>query len=314
MISRNADSAIANQRLRVSLRNARAEANLSQGEVGKALKWSAKRVLRLETGESPISVSDVEAMASLYGIDPIRTQELIKLTEASTGPAWWSSYRNVISAEFGLFLSFERAATQLRYFHPLLVHGLLQTESYANALLTRSSNPVQLISRKKLRMARKEIFTRADPPEVTIILGEAALHNRVGSAEIMNAQLQSLQQAAGSEALNLGIVPFEQSVYPAMLMGFDLARLSETETTLFLESPPASRTTKDETTLNELFGDFFSLITSRARFGSDAVALITAILEKQARADSGQENNAATRDQAAELGSSGEGRCRGEQA
>jgi transcriptional regulator with XRE-family HTH domain len=286
LISTNTDSVVIGLRLRTVLRKARDEANLTQDRVGAQLRWSAKKVYRIETGESPVTDRDAQSLAALYGMNPARTQELLDLVAAASGSAWWTPYRRVVPPEFGLFLSCERAAIHLHSFHPTLVHGLVQTERYARAILSATSTPLDLQQRVKLRRERRNVLDRQDPPDVTVLLGEAALHNRVGTPEVMHEQLLELRSLATAGLINLGVVPFEDCVYPAMLIAFDLAHLSDQETSLHLELPPISRTTKDETALNDLYGDFFTQIRSRAQFGSDAAALINAALAERSRGDS----------------------------
>jgi hypothetical protein len=166
------------------------------------------------------------------------------------------------------------------------VQALIQTEQYARAMLSATSAPIDLPQRVKLRQARRDLFERPRPPEVTILLGEAALHNRVGTAQVMRDQLVSLREVALEGRVELGIVPFERCTYPEMLLGFDLAQLPDSETALYLELPPVSRTTQDEAVLNDVFTTFFAQIRTQALFGPDAAALIDAILEERARGDS----------------------------
>lgn len=286
MRSTDSDPVLSSLRLRTSLRSARDVARLSQGVAGTRLRWSGKKVYRIESGETPASAEDVVKLAGLYGLDPERTQELVGLAEARYGSAWWEKYRELVSAEFGLFLSCERAASRLSSFHPTLVQGLVQTEEYARAVLESTSNPLHVHQHVRLRRERRDTFDRPQPPRTTIVLGEAALRNRVGNAEIMLRQLLELRAIATAEGpIELGIVPFEKCLYPAMLIAFDLAWLPDDTPMLYLELPPVSRTTKDEPVLNDLFSDFFEQILTRASFGADAAALIDAILDRRARGD-----------------------------
>lgn len=286
LISTDPDPIVSSLLLRTALRQARDNAKLTQADVGTALHWSAKKVYRLEVGDTPVSRSDAQALTGLYGMDPQRTQELLKLAEAASGPPWWRQYRRIVSPSFGLYLSSERAAETLLSFHPSLVKALVQTEQYAHAILSAKSSPEALPQRVKLRRARREVFERPQPPRATVLLGEAALHNRVGTAQVMREQLLSLREQVHSDDPELGIVPFDRSVYPAMLIGFDIAQIPGAQPTLSIELPPVSRTTQDETMLNDLFLSFFAEIRDRALFGADAAALIDAILDQQARGDS----------------------------
>jgi hypothetical protein len=70
-----------------------------------------------------------------------------------------------------------------------------------------------------------------------------------------------------------------------MLIGFDLIELPDGQTSLYLEFPHVSRTTKDETILNDEYGEYYAQIRGRALFGADAVALVDAVLDARSRGD-----------------------------
>lgn len=283
MRSTDSDPVISSLRLRTSLRAARDVARLSQGIAGTRLRWSSKKIYRIESGETAASVEDIVRLADLYGLDPERTRELVDLAEATYGSTWWDKYRELVSAEFGLFLSCERAASRLSSFHPTLVQGLVQTEDYARAVLESRSDPLHVHQHVRLRRERRDTFDRPQPPTTTIVLGEAALRNQVGSAAVMRRQLLELRRIATDEGpIELGIVPFANCLYPPMLIAFDLAWLPDGTLMLYLELPPVSRTTKDEPVLSDLFSDFFEQIRTRASFGAEAAALIDAILDRTA--------------------------------
>jgi transcriptional regulator with XRE-family HTH domain len=69
--------AVARRRVRLALRRARTEAGHSQGEVADYLAGSLSKVQRTELGEVSVPVTDLRALADLYGTySPERFAEL----------------------------------------------------------------------------------------------------------------------------------------------------------------------------------------------------------------------------------------------
>jgi transcriptional regulator with XRE-family HTH domain len=281
------DPVVFGLRLRTRLRQAREEVGLTQERVGHELGWSAKKLNRIETGATSVTADDVGKLAAVYHLDPRETEALLAEARRAGGPPWWHQYRDLVGPDFGHFLSYERSATAIRGFQPNIIHGLIQTEGYARELLASGGVP-ELRRRVALRLARPSVFERDDPPRAEIVLGQAALCNQVGSAEVHDGQLHRVRALAagqGRSSVRLGIVPFSASIYPAMLIGFDLIDLPDGQTSLYLEFPHISRTTKDETILNAEYGEYYAQLSRRARFDADAVALVDAVIDARARGD-----------------------------
>ncbi len=93
--------------------------------------------------------------------------------------------------EFRSFAQDEAEATALYVFEHAFVPGLLQTEDYARAVLSR--HPVtsddQVAERVKARLARQAVLDRAEPPLLWSVIDESALRRMAGTTEVMRGQL-----------------------------------------------------------------------------------------------------------------------------
>src|SRR5580698_1513704 len=126
------DPAIPRRRLRVELRAARAATGLTREDAARTLDWSLSKLVRIETGDQGVSVTDLRAMLGLYNItDERRITELAQLARGTRLHSRWSSYRELISRQFGQYLGLEGSASRIRVFHPMLVPALLHTDDYA---------------------------------------------------------------------------------------------------------------------------------------------------------------------------------------
>jgi transcriptional regulator with XRE-family HTH domain len=211
------DSAAMRRRLRVELKRLRGEKKLTQREVAQALDWSPSKVIRIESGQVGISVTDLRALAALYGLQGgPEVDELARMARGSKRQPF-ADYRDVLAPETIRFFGYEASASLIRHVQPLVVPGLLQTEDYTRALLHAYGTDAKSIDRViDSRRERQELLDREEPPKIFTILDEAVLRRRVGGTSVMNRQLQHLLTLAERKTVTIQIVPFLAGAYEAI--------------------------------------------------------------------------------------------------
>src|ERR1035441_2767272 len=125
---------------------------------------------------------------------------------------WFDDIRSApeIPATFRNWADYEDKSTTLRAWTPCIIDGLAQTEDYAASQIATEPglNPATRDARLKGRMARQQrVLGRAKPPLITLLVDEAALYRRLGSAEIMAGQLRHLLDMAAWPNVVLQVVP-----------------------------------------------------------------------------------------------------------
>jgi hypothetical protein len=86
----------------------------------------------------------------------------------------------------------------LRWYEPLVVPGLLQTEGYARAILSArpDGNLDDLDEQVAARLARQAVLDRPDAPQLWCVLDEGVLHRAIGGSKVMRSQLYRLAEVA----------------------------------------------------------------------------------------------------------------------
>ena len=99
---------------------------------------------------------------------------------------------------FRSFVADEARATALYTFEHSLIPGLLATEDYSRAVLSRhfDATPEQVAARVAARMARQAILDREDPPRLWAVIDDAAFNRNIGSPEITRDALVHLAAMA----------------------------------------------------------------------------------------------------------------------
>ncbi|MFF7866325.1 helix-turn-helix transcriptional regulator [Streptomyces qaidamensis] len=236
-----ADPMVHRHRLSSQLQEARKKAGYTQPDVARETGWSLSKVMRLESGRVKISMTDLKALISFYGLSSDDSEKLRRAAEEARRQPWWYEYRSLLSEGFQSYLGYEASASVIRNFEALFIPGLLQTEEYAHVALQQSVVPEkeELLD---LRMKRQERMLSESKTELRFLIDEAALRRVVGTAELMEAQIRHLQQISALDHVSVGVVPFSSGLYPLLrspYVIFEFAKADQ-ERVVYLENPDGS--------------------------------------------------------------------------
>jgi hypothetical protein len=132
---------------------------------------------------------------------------------------WWAAYEDVLPTGFGVYVGLETEGSSVRAYECSVVHGLLQTEEYARAVMTavrRKLTTEEIERLVSLRMLRQEVILRADPVDLWLIMDEAVIRRTMGSPELMREQLAHLADASLWPNVTLQILPFSSGLHPSL--------------------------------------------------------------------------------------------------
>jgi transcriptional regulator with XRE-family HTH domain len=218
------------RRLAAALRQLREEHNLSCTDAGKAVGWSESKVSRIETGRVGIQQPDLERLLDLYEVSGETRVALLTLRRQATHRGWWHSYADALPAYFEDYVGLEDGAKSLFTYQNQLVHGLMQTEGYAAAVL-RAAQPAasedEVERQLAARATRQALLTAGNPLQVWAVLDEAVLCRQVGGAAIMQAQLNRLREIAALPNVTLQVLPFDAGAHASMGTSFELLQFPE---------------------------------------------------------------------------------------
>ncbi|WP_155059804.1 helix-turn-helix domain-containing protein [Streptomyces blattellae] len=206
------------------LEELRTRAGLTYEQAGAAIGVSHSTIRRMEAAKvARLRLTDAEKLLQVYGVtDQQEIDTFLKSVREANKRGWWHTYRDVMPDWFAAYLSLEQAALQIRAYENEFVHGLLQTEEYARALLG-AGNPhgsAEAAERRvALRMRRQELLTRDMPPRVWVVMDETVLRWPVGGTGVMRAQVDRLIEVNRLPHVTVQIMPFMNGPHPAMRAG-----------------------------------------------------------------------------------------------
>lgn len=213
--------------LGLRLRNLRNSRGLTVEDVAEKLLCSAAKISRMETGARRPMTRDVRDLCALYEVDEAATAELMRLTREAREQGWWTQYEDLgLSPYIGL----EQEATSITAYAMQYLHGLVQTEDYARAIIKAIApkiDPAIYQQRVEARLRRQQLLEAVSPPRYRLLLDEAVLRRPAGGPSLMAAQIQKILDLAFSGKVTVQIIPFETGIYSVADISFTLLEFGE---------------------------------------------------------------------------------------
>lgn len=210
------------------LRRARTGAGMSQEVLAKELNYSASLVAMVEQCRRVPRQEFTRRCDDALGTGGILSRIREKLRREALLP-WFREWAAA-----------EQQAVALRWYEPLVVPGLLQTEAYARALLTGAGRfrftADEIEQHVASRLERQEVLHRENPPHFVAVLDEYALRRAIGGPAVMRAQAQHLLELGARPRVHLHVVPGTAGAYPGLNGAFVLATLDGGEDLAYLDN------------------------------------------------------------------------------
>ncbi|MFC0113740.1 Scr1 family TA system antitoxin-like transcriptional regulator [Kibdelosporangium aridum] len=218
---------------------------MTLAELSQTLGWSISRTSRIENGLATVSDVELAHYMAYLGSTLAETLELVRFRQGRDRGYWLSPHGLRLEDSLNSLAFHEASAIATLHYQPLVVPGLLQTEDYARAMISRetwrtSDNIEECV---QARMYRQRVVTRG---RHEFYVHEQALRLQVGNPRLMQEQLLKLVLLADLQDVHVRIVPLaagERSVFGNSfgLFEYDSGRpllsLPNFATTVFIEDP-----------------------------------------------------------------------------
>ncbi|WP_055524503.1 helix-turn-helix domain-containing protein [Streptomyces graminilatus] len=244
----------------------RTKANVTREELGAAANYSPDTIKSMEQGVRMPTPRALDAADELCRADGLLSaaKEYVK--------------REPFPARAQDFMLYEQQAISLWWYEVALIPGLLQTETYARALIGDHCPPLDeetVEERVAARMARQELLVSKPPVALSFVVYEAALR----SPYVNREQLQHLLSAGRPNNVTIQLLPFERAI-PAALSGpMVLLETRDHERMAFTEGPSQSLLTPDPTVVS-LHSERLSMIRAVALSPAESAQFIERMVDE----------------------------------
>jgi transcriptional regulator with XRE-family HTH domain len=207
------------------MRQLREDAGLTLRDLSEVLGGVNHGTLsRYETGDRAPKPEELTRILMKLNVRDDKYDEIMTMAYDVLHSEWVAITLAEQRQQLTAFLDFERDSTTITSVSPFLVPGLLQISGYVEAIMSKTELPVaEQADRTRNRLKRKEILTREPwTPSYRAFIGIMALHQIVGSREIMAEQIRHLMEIAHLPNVDLRIIPFDTGWYSALEGAFDI--------------------------------------------------------------------------------------------
>lgn len=198
------------------LRKLREDKDLAQKDAAQACGWSGAKLSYLETGQRPVLAEDLDKLLPLYEVPENRRDRFYSAVNDAQSEGWWERFEPLVPGYVPTFIGLEQGAASIRTYECVLVPGILQTASYANAIMHSGARPrsAREIDRLvELRIARQAILTRdVAPTKLDVVIDESVLLRTPAKADALPEQLVHLAEMASLPHVTLQVLPFQGGV------------------------------------------------------------------------------------------------------
>jgi len=202
-----------------ALRGYRENRGFTLQDAAQILECDRSKISRIETGDRGIRGKELRELLSEYGIDGEQQAILVLLADPRSARGWHRDYTDILPAAWQDYLLLETAASKITGYEAQRIPALLQTPAYARALAETDPSLDDHAARDRATQAvtaRQQAVLRERNPDIHLVIGEAALHQRVGGPQVMNEQIGALAEVAtNSGRITLQVLPFESGAHAA---------------------------------------------------------------------------------------------------
>ncbi|MEZ7002697.1 helix-turn-helix transcriptional regulator [Streptomyces sp. SCSIO 75703] len=226
----NVNPTVRRRRLGQELRRLRELKGMTAEEVAERLLVSQSKISRLENGRRSISQRDVRDLCGVYEVADQRiVDSLMQMAKDSRQQGWWHAFGDI---PYSVYIGLETDAESLRTYEPQIITGLLQTRSYAEALIQGAlpeTSVADIEKRVQVRIRRQERVTAdANPLRLWVVLDEAALHRVVGSRQVMREQLEHVAEMSQLPHITVQVLPFDVGAHPGINGQYSILEFADT--------------------------------------------------------------------------------------
>jgi transcriptional regulator with XRE-family HTH domain len=189
-------------------------------DAARVLECDRSKISRIETGQRGIRPKELRELLTEYGVPDREQAALVAIASRGGQRGWWHPYAEVLPGPYLDYVIMESAAAEIMTYEAQVVPDLLQTDAYARAIAAAEPGYATDQQREEAvaaRATRRQVILGASAERrLTVILGEAALHQAVGGSGVMAGQISHLVQLADDfPGLTLQVLPFTAGAHAA---------------------------------------------------------------------------------------------------
>jgi transcriptional regulator with XRE-family HTH domain len=194
------------------VRQYRNDAGLDLADTAGFLNCDLSKMSRIESGERGFAPVELRKVLTGLGVDASAQDLLAAISGWRETPGWWHDYLSVLPSPYLDFVIPESFAAHALIYAPSQIPEPLCVPSYIEALVAGDpgipgSQEAHVV---KATQIRQQFVVNERRTRLSVVIGEAALRQRVGGADVLRDQLTHLAELTGGDYghISIRILPF----------------------------------------------------------------------------------------------------------
>ncbi len=201
-----------------ALRRYRESVGYALEDAARVLECDRSKISRIETGQRGIRPKELRELLAEYGVPASEQLALVAIASRGGQHSWWHPYAEVLTDDYLDYVIMESAAAEIMTYEAQLIPDLLQTDEYARAIA--AAEPGYLTDQQREdAVAAKAVRRQAvlnGSRRLGVVLGEGALHQAVGGADVLAGQIGYLAKLSSEfPAVTIQVLPFSAGAHAA---------------------------------------------------------------------------------------------------
>jgi transcriptional regulator with XRE-family HTH domain len=227
--------------LAASLRELRMTRGKGLRELARMVRILPQLLSAWEKGQRVPGPEDIARLLGALQIDDATYERMMRLARRAKDDNWLDSNPSDLPPALSGIVEYERTATRITMWSLAIVPGLLQSADYARAVLnggqlSLEQADIHLVT----RLARQRMLTKPNPVKLTAIIGEVAIRDEIGTADVMSDQIDHLLDMADLANVTLRVLPANIGYHPGLYGPFVIYEFGDLPTIVHLEHSEAT--------------------------------------------------------------------------
>jgi transcriptional regulator with XRE-family HTH domain len=201
-----------------ALRRYRENVGYALEDAARVLECDRSKISRIETGQRGIRPKELRELLTEYGVPANEQLALVSIATRGGQHSWWRPYVDTMSDACLDYVIMESAASEIMTYEAQLIPDLLQTDEYAVAVAVAAAEPGYVTDQQREDAVAATAVRRqavlSGSRRLSVVLGEGALHQAVGGADVLARQISHLARLSeDAPAVTLQVLPFSAGAH-----------------------------------------------------------------------------------------------------
>ncbi len=243
--------------------------NLTQQQLAELVNLDMETIASIEQGRRALMPNVAELMDLHLGLPGLLAVAAYEMPERDASPPWSEEYMDL-----------EKHAIAINWYESMVIPGILQTENYMRSLFRcrlPAFLPEEIETLIARRLSRVQLLHEHHPPNVSFIISETGLRDRIGGDATWAEQVRHLLACMEIPHVTVQVLPLGQTYHPALSGSFTMLETPEHQHFGYFEGQRGSKLVTDPNDVS-ILAQRYAMLRTQALNPSETEGLLDRML------------------------------------